>query len=257
MKIDYKDIFFNLENALKEKTSFSEKEFNDVYGQFKHYEDRNLTDNEYYNLIFPVVFYSGFKASVVEKKKVTIKHYFSDFEVVSSYNSAKIEEIMKDPYMIRNKNKIKACINNAIVFKEIIGQYGSFKDYIDYFNPSESLENLLLFKEEIQYKFNYFGEITSYHFMTDIGLPVLKPDRVIARIFKRLGLIEDEKQILKTVLQGQMFSNATRLPIRYIDICFVKYGQSGEDIELGLDDGICLERNPKCHECGIKEYCNF
>ena len=93
--------------------------------------------------------------------------------------------------------------------------------------------------------------------MTDIGLPVLKPDRVIARIFKRLGLIEDEKQILKTVLQGQKFSNATELPIRYIDICFVKYGQKGEDIELGLDDGICLERNPKCHECGIKEYCNF
>ncbi len=257
MKIDYKDIFFNLENALKEKTSFSDREFNDVYGQFKHYEGRNLTDDKYYNLIFPVVFYSGFKASVVEKKKGNINHYFSDFEEVSSYNSAKIEEMMKDPYMIRNKNKIKACINNAIVFKEIISQYGSFKDYIDYFNPYESLENLLLFKEEIQYKFNYFGEITSYHFMTDIGLPVLKPDRVIARIFKRLGLIEDEKQILKTVLQGQKFSNATELPIRYIDICFVKYGQKGEDIELGLDDGICLERNPKCDECGIKEYCNF
>ena len=29
--------------------------------------------------------------------------------------------------------------------------------------------------------------------MTDIGLPVLKPDRVISRIFERIGLIESEE----------------------------------------------------------------
>ncbi|WP_094226858.1 hypothetical protein [Methanolobus psychrotolerans] len=61
--------------------------------------------------------------------------------------------------------------------------------------------------------------------MTEIGLPVLKPDRVITRIFKRIGLIESEDQLLKTVIHGRKFSQETGLPIRYIDIIFAIYGQ--------------------------------
>ncbi len=91
--------------------------------------------------------------------------------------------------------------------------------------------------------------------MTDIGLPVLKPDRVMCRIFKRLGLLENENQLLKTVIQGRKFAEATDLPIRYIDIVFVAYGQVKSE-ELGLIEGICL-KNPRCYECSIQEYCEF
>ena len=38
--------------------------------------------------------------------------------------------------------------------------------------------------------------------MTDIGLPVLKPDRVITPIFKRVGLINNENMLLATVIHG-------------------------------------------------------
>lgn len=114
----------------------------------------------------------------------------------------------------------------------------------------------MLLKEELEYKFNYLGNITVYHFLTDIGLPVLKLDRVITRIFKRLGLIENEKQLLKTVIQGRKFAEATKLPIRYIDIIFVRYGQQGESKFFSMIDGICLEKYPKCNFCGATEYCN-
>ena len=92
--------------------------------------------------------------------------------------------------------------------------------------------------------------------MTDIGLPVLKPDRAITRIFKRIGLIESKEQLLKTVIIGRRFSQETGEPIRYIDIILSKYGQMGEDVNLGLDDGICLEAYPKCGLCGIQGYCD-
>lgn len=184
-----------------------------------------------------------------------IKKYFKDYIDVCNYNEEKIKEILNDKDMIKNEKKIRACYTNALVLKCIVEEHGSFKKYVDSFKPKDSFENLLLFKEEIQYKFAFFGGITSYHFMTDIGLPVLKPDRVITRIFERIGLIEDREQKLKTVIQGQKISEKTGYPIRYVDIILVNYGQLGKDDTFGLDDGICLEKTPKCSICGITEYC--
>ncbi len=86
--------------------------------------------------------------------------------------------------MIRNKRKVEACIKNAVAFKSIVSEHGSFQTYIDSFSPTASFENLMLLKEELEYRFAGLGRITTYHVMTDIGLPVLKPDRVICRIFQ-------------------------------------------------------------------------
>jgi DNA-3-methyladenine glycosylase I len=92
--------------------------------------------------------------------------------------------------------------------------------------------------------------------MTDIGLNVLKPDRVICRIFKRLGLIADENQLLSTVLQGRKFQQQTGHSIRYIDIVLVAYGQV-EFLDLGIKNGICLNK-PRCEACPLKSnICNY
>lgn len=255
--ISYKEIFDNVEATLRHQSNLAEIDFNSRFGEYKNYENRDLSEADYFNIIIEIVFYSGFRAETVSKKLGIINKHFPDFNIVATYDDKNITDIMKDPAMIKNNKKIRACVNNAKVFKNIIEKYGSFKSYLISFKPEESFENLMLFKEEIEYKFDYLGGITAYHFMTDIGLPVLKPDRVVSRIFKRIGLIESENQQLKTVIQGRKFSHETGHPIRYIDIIFVKYGQMGKDEYFGLDDGICLEKNPKCSICGIKEYCVY
>lgn len=253
----YKEIFSKVEVTLRNQSKLSEMDFNSHFGKFKTYENRSLSDADYFNTLIQIVFYSGFKAETVSKKLDVIKTHFPNFNVVATYDDEKVSKIMNDPTMIKNERKIRACVNNAKIFKNIIEEYGSFKNYLASFKLEESFKNLMLFKEEIEDKFHYLGDITAYHFMTDIGLPVLKPDRVITRIFKRIGLIESEKQLLETVIQGRKFSEETGYPIRYIDICFVKYGQMGEEKDFGLDNGICLEKNPNCLVCGIKEYCNY
>lgn len=255
--IPYNDIFTQVETALKNQSGLSQADFTSRFDSFKHYENQDLSDADYFDLLTAIIYYSGFKAETVSKKIRTIKNHFSDFNAVSEYSEAKISQIMQDSKMIKNEKKIRACINNAKLFKAIVNDLGSFKNYIDTFNVKESFENLMLFKEEIQYKFDYLGPITAYHFMTDMGLSVLKPDRVITRIFKRIGLIENEEQLLKTVIHGRKFSQETGLPIRYIDIIFVKYGQMGKDESLGINDGICLEKNPKCHLCRLGDYCDY
>lgn len=253
----YKEIFLNIENTLRKQSSFSEEKFNSRFGQFKHFENQEFSNYDYYNKLVEIVFYSGMNAATVSKKMPTIKKYFSNYREASSYDKTKIKEIMSDPGMIKNKPKIEACVKNANVFINIINEFGSIKDYIENYQPQKNFENLLLFKEAIDYRFAYLGQITSYHFMTEIGLPVLKPDRVITRIFERLGLIEDKSQYLKTVIQGRKMSQATGYPIKYVDICLVKYGQKGKDDFFGLKDGICLEKNPKCSFCNINDYCSY
>ena len=253
----YKEIFNQIETTLRKVSTLSAELFDSRFGEFKNYENQSLSDNEYFSRMVAIIFYSGFRAETVTKKLDTIVSHFPNYETVANYGENEIHQILSDPRMIQNHKKIKACIKNAKIFKEIVSEYGSFNDYVKSFEPNNSFENLMLFKEEIEYEFAFLGGITVYHFMMDIGLSVLKPDRVIARIFKRLGLIENEKQYLKTVIQGRKFSHATGHPIRYIDIVFVKYGQKGEDEFFGLKDGICLEKNPKCMTCGVKDYCGY
>lgn len=257
METNYREIFYKAESSLKKHCNFDASEFESIYGSFKNYEKRMLSDREIFQMLVMIIFYSGFKAATVEVHKNTILSYFHDSVEVAEYDEPMVQRILSDPKMIRNESKIRSCITNAKTYNKIVKVFGSFNRYLDSFKPMESFENLLLLKEELEYKFEYLGGTTVYHFLTDLGFNVLKPDRVIARIFKRLGLIEDSKQLLKSVIQGRRFAQVTGLPIRYIDIIFVKYGQQGQSIEFGLDDGICLSDTPKCGICGLTGYCEY
>ncbi len=257
MKIEFKQIFLLAESSLIKQSMLSELDFQKQYGVFKNFKKKNRSDNDFFQLLVMIIFYSGFKAAIVEKKEKIILGHFPDYKNVSIYSDADFEKIFSDSNMIKNERKIKSCIKNAKVFDKIVNQYGSFQNYIDSFDAQSSFENLIFLKEELEFRFDYLGGVTVYHFLTDIGFNVLKPDRVILRIFKRLGLIENEKQLLKAIVLGQLFSKHTEIPIRYIDIIFVKYGQQGESEKFGLKNGICLEKEPNCKVCGLINYCKY
>ena len=255
---DYKTIFSGIEAGLINYGSrnLPEERIRAELDKFKYGIERTFTDADYFQIIIDVIFYSGFRAATIESHLSVIRRHFPDFRTVAKYQKADIALIMGDAKMIRNERKIRACVENARVFAAIVDQCGSFRDYIDSFSPTESFENLMLLKEELEYRFQGIGRVTTYHILTDIGLPVLKPDRVMCRIFQRLGLIENEDQLLKTVIQGRKFAEASGRPIRYIDIVFVAYGQAKSEA-LGLDRGICLEENPLCSACKVASFCNY
>ncbi|MGD9706416.1 MAG: DNA-3-methyladenine glycosylase I [Candidatus Delongbacteria bacterium] len=253
----YKEVFSAIESRLLDVGSenISKDKIIANLNEYKNYTGRTLQDNDYFRLLVFTAFYSGFRAQTVTEKKAIIEQHFPSLDVVSLYKDADVERIMSDPDMISHKGKICSCIENAKKCVDLIQQWGSIKKFIDSFSPLDSLENLLLLKETLEFYFQYLGGITAYHFLTDIGLPVLKPDRVICRLFSRLGLLEDPRQLLKTVLIGRKFAENTALPIRYIDIVLVSYGQVKSD-EFGIEKGICLEV-PRCDSCSIGLYCAY
>lgn len=255
---DYRTIFSALESTLVKVASrnLPEETIRQRLEKYKHFEGKTFTDAEFYWKLVCVIFYSGFKAATVNAKIQLIRGHFPDYETVANYTKRDINRIINDEDMISNQRKINACVENAKTFRSLVKEHGSFQKYIDSFSPGDSFENLMLLKEELEYRFEGFGKITTYHFLTDIGMPVIKPDRVICRIFKRLGLIESDEQLLKTVIQGRKFAEITGNPIRYVDIVFVVFGQV-QSLEFGIERGICLESEPSCRACGLTPFCNY
>ncbi len=255
---NYEELFESIEKSLFAEGSkiLPLKQIQERLRIFKHFETRELSDSDYYQILVNIVFYSGFKAATVSSKLETIHKHLGDFEIVADYEDQDIERILTDKNMIRHSGKIKACVKNARAFRDIIRKHGSFQNYIEEFNGKESEDGFVQLKEELKEVFSWLADVTVYHFLMDIGFQVLKPDRVICRIFERLGLIENRKRINQAILQGKKFAQATGHPIRYIDIIFVAYGQD-KSIEFGITNGICSEKNPLCHLCQAKSFCNY
>jgi DNA-3-methyladenine glycosylase I len=64
---------------------------------------------------------------------------FFDIEKVCSYGDKKINELINNKNIIRNKLKIQAAVSNSIIFKNIVLEYGSFYNYLKSFAGSKIL----------------------------------------------------------------------------------------------------------------------
>jgi DNA-3-methyladenine glycosylase I len=89
------------------------------------------------------------------------------------------------------------------------------------------------------------------------GYPTIKPDRVIGRIFNRLGLVENPNDLAKICAVGDEIAKKTGFNHKRIDIVLVKYGAEGFSEIFGLTDGVCSETAPKCDRCYALPYCNY
>lgn len=255
---DYKAIFTKLEASLRENYNAhlkdGEKEFDEAMLVFKNLKYEPKSDDWYFDVLKFIPFYAGFKAQIVNDKVDIINKLLPDFKTVAKYNPEKIKEIAKSEGMINVPYKISAVVANANLFLNLIEKYGSIHNYFEQFKPADSEDNMQKFYLALQYAknkkegFKFLGPVTAYHFMTEIGLNVSKPDRVLERIFYRLGLITDRKDHQQIIIDSRKFAEATGYPIRYIDIVFVIYGQDTKVV-------ICDEKNPKCNLCQLQKEC--
>lgn len=258
---DFQTIFKNIESTLVRtgNQSSAGDDMEQRLGKYKLVVAQTFTDAEYFRKLVHIVFLSGFRTETVVRKLPVIDGFLSDYATVAGYGPANLQAMMAHPGMIRNKLKIQGCIDNAKKFQSIVEKHGSFQMYIYSQDPQASFVNMMRLRRDLR-RFAYIRKVTSLHFLMDIGLPVLKPDRVVCRIFYRLGLLDSESgnedQLLKAVEVGRQFALATGHSIRYIDAVFVAYGQV-TSTGTNIQQGICLKNNPRCDICGVTKYCDY
>ena len=88
-------------------------------------------------------FQAGLSWLTILKKRENFRKAFDNFEYkkIATYNQSKIDALLKDSGIIRNKLKIKATVSNARAFIEVQKEFGSFSDYIWGFVNGKPIKN--------------------------------------------------------------------------------------------------------------------
>lgn len=130
-------------------------------------------DNGYLDGMAHAIFESGLSWKMVENKWPNFKKAFSNFSVdkVARLTEMDIRAMLSNQGIVRSEGKIRATIFNAQKFKEVRGEFGSFKNYVDSFNGS----NTRLMKD-LQRRFKYLGPGNSRSFLWLAGVK-LKPQK--------------------------------------------------------------------------------
>ena len=141
----------------------------------------NKDDDYLFEILVLVNFQTGLSWEIMLKKREDFRIAFDGFDVekIVCYDEKRIEELLKNENIIRNKNKIKAVINNAKVFIKIQEDYGSFYDYIKTFTKGQILHERGLTESELSRTMvkdlkkrgmKYLGPITMYSYLQTIGV---------------------------------------------------------------------------------------
>ena len=263
----YRDIVAAVEEGLlkQKQAEITLDDYHSRLDRFKHFDYAHLSNSE----VFWIITYASFfalrmPAATVEKKLPELEPHFKDYEKLALLTDTEMNALCLidfQPRFITLRDLVIRCQNNSRTYSTLMAKHGTFQDYLkERFGITSTFcsdESVAKLQKELKRSFAGIGDKAAWHIITELGFHALKPDSVITRIFNRLGLVganDGDKEIIQV---GRDMSTELSLPIRYLDIIFVKYGQVGKSDLLGTVDGICTEKSPKCHLCGLTEICNY
>jgi DNA-3-methyladenine glycosylase I len=142
-------------------------------------------------LLFEHLALDGFQAGLswqtILNKRENFRKAFANFNiaVVAAFDSQKVEELLQDAGIIRNRLKIEAAINNAKRILEVQKEFGSFDQYLWCFTNNRSLHNHFrelselpastplsdtISKDLRKRGFKFVGSTIVYAFMQAVGM---------------------------------------------------------------------------------------
>jgi len=171
---------------MKKKCKWAERESMTKY----HDEEWGVPvhdDNKLFEMLILEGAQAGLTWETILKRRSTYRKAFDNFDPVkvSKYDSKKVESLLKDVGIIRNRLKINSAINNAKRFLEIKKEFGSFDKYIWSFvkgkrimNKFEKLSDFpanteisdIMSKDLKKRGFNFVGPTICYAFMQAVGM---------------------------------------------------------------------------------------
>ncbi len=89
-------------------------------------------DDTLFEFLILETFQAGLSWITVLKKRDNFRKAFDyfDYQKIAKYDEAKIQSLLKNEGIIRNKLKVRATVSNALAFIEIQKEFGSFSNYI-------------------------------------------------------------------------------------------------------------------------------
>ena len=144
-------------------------------------------DRKLFEFIILDAFQAGLTWRVILHKRENFRKAFDHFEAgkISRYTEKKVEQLLQDAGIIRNRLKIRATITNAQCFLKVQKEFGSFDQYIWQFTnfrtiknqwkeiseiPARSTESDAMSKDLVKRGFKFVGSTICYAFMQAAGM---------------------------------------------------------------------------------------
>lgn len=101
-------------------------------------------DKTMFEFLLLETFQAGLSWITILRKRENFKKAFDDFNYkkIAKYDQSKIDSLLQNEGIIRNKLKVHSAVTNAQAFIEIQKEFGSFTDYIWSFVNHEPIKNV-------------------------------------------------------------------------------------------------------------------
>ena len=130
---------------------------------------------------------AGLSWITILRKRGTYREAFDDFdpEKIAQYDQAKIDVLLNNPGIVRNKLKVNAFITNAKLYMEMQESGESFSEYLWSFVDGKTINNSLKSRSDVQANtpesdamskalkkrgFKFIGSTICYAFMQSSGM---------------------------------------------------------------------------------------
>lgn len=154
--------------------------------QYIEYHDKewgrlNLEEDYLFEMLLLESFQAGLSWECVLNKRNAFKIAYDNFNIdkIIKYDENKINELLENKDIIRNRLKIKASINNAKIFKSIQEEYKSFHNYLKSFTNDQTIYEIdkttndlsdKISQDLIKRKMKFVGSTIIYSYLQAIGI---------------------------------------------------------------------------------------
>lgn len=133
-------------------------------------------------------FQAGLSWLTILRKRENFRQAFDqfDYEAIAQYDAARIELLMQDAGIVRNRRKIEAVVNNAQCVPALLEEFGSLTAYFAQYRPepanrpdpldaatlqtlSQTPESKHLSKDLKRRGWKFMGPTTLYALMQSVG----------------------------------------------------------------------------------------
>jgi len=157
-------------------------EYHDVEWGVPAHDDRHL-----FEMLILEGAQAGLSWATILKKRENYRAAFNRFDPkkVARYDEAKVQELLENAGIVRNRLKIAAAVQNAKAFLEVQKEFGTFDKYIWRFvdhkpiqNARKSLKDVpaktaqsdAMSKDLLRRGFKFVGSTICYAYMQAVGM---------------------------------------------------------------------------------------
>ncbi len=100
-------------------------------------------DKKIFEFMVLDAFQAGLSWLTILKRREGFRKAFDNFDYnkIAKYDAKRIEKLLKDEGIIRNRLKVTATVTNAIQFKKVQKEFGTFDKYIWQFVKGKPIDN--------------------------------------------------------------------------------------------------------------------